>query len=436
MFYFILPYALQQGEAAFIDQNILVAGKGILSPYNSIFVDVLFFLTSAIAIFLVRAKYRKLPWIGSTMVGFFFIYVIFIWMLSFAESYNTTEVFLTGRQFMYISLSYFLWIAILQSVTREQYERFLRLMFYVTPVSALIYILNSSKIITVFDPSLVYLEVDYGAETFIRDFRTIPIWLIPVLVMSVQSVISKNLPVPSPLAIANIVILPIALLFTFTRSLLFIVLMQFAFLLLLYSFQLGGRVIRNFVVFFLFACVSVMVIHKAFPSQAGYFEERLLAVKNEGGAEQNVTIRIDYVNETRTIVNQTNPLIGAGMNRNYYSRMDSIGAWIADSTIPYFLMHTGWIGVLLLFGIVLIFFIDSFFLFLKTKDWLVGYLSSFFLALLVSSLIMGGDTLMGSVWSLVNFALYTIIKLEAWRKPAPSIRQQKSEVKANLALPS
>jgi hypothetical protein len=95
--------------------------------------------------------------------------------------------------------------------------------------------------------------------------------------------------------------------------------------------------------------------------------------------------------------------------------MGEIGAWIADSTIPYFLMHTGWIGVLLIFGIVLIFFIDSFFFFLRTKDWLVGYLSAYFLALFLSSLIMGGEALTGSTWTLINCALYSVLKFNSWK---------------------
>jgi len=62
----------------------------------------------------------------------------------------------------------------------------------------------------------------------------------------------------------------------------------------------------------------------------------------------------------------------------------------------------------------LFFFIDSFITFTKTKDWLTGYLSAYFLALLISSQIMG-ESLTGNVWTLMNFALYSVIKLNKWK---------------------
>jgi hypothetical protein len=82
-------------------------------------------------------------------------------------------------------------------------------------------------------------------------------------------------------------------------------------------------------------------------------------------------------------------------------------------------VHTGWIGVLMLFGTVFIFFVDSFLTFIKTKDWLTGYLSAYFLALLISSQIMG-EALTGNAWTLMNFALYSVIKIGRW-KPSQEI---------------
>jgi hypothetical protein len=87
----------------------------------------------------------------------------------------------------------------------------------------------------------------------------------------------------------------------------------------------------------------------------------------------------------------------------------------------------------MIFGIVFIFFVDSLFLFIKTKDWLVGYLSAFFLALFISSLIMG-ETLTGHVWTLMNFALYSVIKFNRW-EPSEEEVEEVEEVE-NVAEPS
>jgi hypothetical protein len=180
-------------------------------------------------------------------------------------------------------------------------------------------------------------------------------------------------------------------------------------------FQVYGRFVKNIIFLLSFLAISVGVMQIFFPAQSAYFQERLLSVKQEGKNEQNVDIMLIYVMEAGRIADENNPFTGAGMNRRYYTRMNAIGAWIADSTIPYFLVHTGWVGVVLIFGIVLIFFADSFFLFLKTGDWLTGYLCAFFLVVFISSLIIGGEALTGSVWVMINFALYAVIKFERWK---------------------
>ncbi len=425
VYYLILPLALQQGEAAFIDQYIVIAGKNLLSPYQTIFIDVLFFLMLAIAIWLMKARYKKVPWIGTTIIAVFLGYIIFLWLRSFLNYPNNAEVFLTGRKFMYISLSYFLWVAIFESLTREDYERFIRLMFYVTPVSTIIYILNSSKIVPLFDESLIFSEVDFGTESFLRDFRTIPLWLIPIIVLSILSLITPTIKIPRKLVIANIILLPVGLLFTFTRSYLIVVVIEVGVLLLLYGYKFSGKLVMNLILLVGFMSLTLVVIQKVFPSQTNYFSERLLSAKTEGKSEYNVNIRMEYLSEATKIVNATNPWLGEGMDRKYYQQMDSIGAWAADSTIPLFLLHTGWIGVLMIFGIVFIFFVDSLFNFFKTRDWLTGYLCAFFLATLISSTIMG-ETLLGNAWTLMNFSLYTVVKYNKW-KPSVEIEEALEE---------
>ena len=420
MYYLILILALQQGEAAFIDQHITLAGKGVLSTYASIFTDVLFFMSVGVSVFLIKVRFKGIPWAGSTLINIYLLYIIVLWVASFFNYLDAGEVFLTGRTFMYIPLSYYLWMAIYQKITREQYEQFLRMMFYVTPVSTLIYILNSAKIIHVYDETLIYEEVNFGADSFLRDFKTIPLWLIPVLVLAIQAMITPALKISRKIIILNIIILPIGVLFTFTRSTLFSVLMQTVFLFMLFGRKLSFKLVANVVIFATFIGLSLLVIQKVFPSQSSYFAERLTSAKTEGKSEQNVNVRLEYLTETIRITNDHSPFVGAGMNRKYYNRMQAVGAWIADSTIPFFLMHTGWIGVLLLFGIVLYFAAASLFTFLKTKDWLTGYLCAYFTGLFIYCLLNGGEVLNGTVWTFMNFALYSVIRANRW-KAAPAI---------------
>ena len=415
MFYLLLPYALQQGEAAFIDQSLSLGGKNILSPYANIFIDVLFFITSIFVLFLIKTRHRTISWAGTTLIWLFLGYVVLLWIVSLINYPDIEEVLLTGRQFIYISLSYFLWIGVFQAVTRDQYEQFIRLMFYVTPVSAVLYILNSAKIISLYDPALIYQEVGFGTDVFLRDFRTIPLWLIPIMVLSFLSLVTGLFRIPKAIIAVNIMVLPVALLFTFTRSLVFMVLMQTGFLFFLFFLKLDIKLIRNGMLVLAFLAVPLVIIQNIFPGQSNYFQERFLSVKQEGGEDQNVKVRFNYVAEARQVVSENSTLLGAGMNRFYYPRMNATGAWVADSTIPYFLIHTGWIGVILLFGMVFVFFIDSLIFFMRTEDWLVGYLSGYFLTLFISALIMGGEMLTGSVWTLVNFALYSVIKFNSWR---------------------
>ena len=427
IFYLILPFALQQGEAAFINQNIAIGGKNILSPYATVFKDVLFFMMFMMAVFLFKARLKTITWVGSVLIHLFLIYVLLLWISSFLSYPDTNEVFLTGRQIVYISLSYYLWVAIFQSVTREQYEAFLRLIFYVTPVSTILYILNSSGKVHLFDASLIFQEVDFGTTSFLRDFRTIPIWLIPMMVLAILSLITDTIKIRQSVIVANLLILPFGLLFTFTRSLLFIVLMQSVYLFFLFSFNISFKLVRNIAMFVVILSISFFAIKIIYPGPIGYFTERLTSAKTEGKGEQNVNVRLEYYNEATKIINNENPFIGVGMDRKHYQQMDAVGAWIADSTIPYYLVHTGWIGVFLLFGIVLFFFIDSFFLFLKTKDWLTAYLSGFFLTVFISSLIMGGEVLTGSAWTLMNFALYSVVKYDRWKEPEPETEELEEE---------
>ncbi len=420
LLYLLFPLALQQGPAAFIDQTISVAGKNLFSPNDMIFNDFLFFLLCCIAIVLIRARVPSLRGLGSKLMLGYLVYVVLIFLADYLGSGDKAVVIFTAREFIYISLNYFLWLSVFSAVERRHYESFLRLLFYITPVSGMLYILNSGNIISIFPKELIYAEVDLSVGTTIRDFATIPLFLSAIVVLSVQSMIMPIMKVPKLVILGNLVILPIALLFTFTRSIIISVVMQIVFILILQSLKKGAESIRTAIVFIILFGISLgpayLIADNIFPNQTEYFVGRFADVSKEGKDEENVNIRLAYFNKAVEITNYTSPAFGAGMNRKYYQQMNDIGAWKADSTVPFLLYHTGWIGVILMYVILLWFSAQSVMFYLRTGDWLVSFLASGFITLTISSLMTGGSSLYGSLWTFMNFAIFIVTKYGLWKR--------------------
>jgi hypothetical protein len=424
MFYLIVVFALQQGQAAFIDQSIAVAGKNIFSTYDMVFVDVLFFITTIISILFIRAKFPRTDYMGSKLVMAHLLYIVFLFIITLVSYHDKGEVILSGRQLLYISLSYFLWISIFHVVTREQYEEFLKVLFYVTPVSAVLYILNSSGKISIFDKELIYMEIEGQSGVFFRDFATIPTQLVPLFVISFLSLITPTFKLPKWLIMVNMVVLPVAVLFTFTRSILLGIGIQLVVLIVLYSYGNSKKMFRQLFTFFAIILLFVptfFVAQNFYPEAIGYFTERLTDAAVEKENDENVDIRLAYLEKVIEITKETSVFIGAGLNRQYYPQMNAIGAWTADSTIPLILYHTGWIGVVLLYAILLFFIVDSVLYFKKTNDWMVAFISSSIITSTFSSLLMGGAVFTGTVWTFMYLALYSTIRLNTWKKPKVSL---------------
>jgi hypothetical protein len=420
LFYLIVIFALQQGPAAFIDQSFTIAGKSIFFVSDQIFIDVLFFTTVFIALFFIKARLPVSSYPGSKLILLYLCYILFLFITSLATYYDSVEVFLSGRQMFYIPLSFFLWLSIFHVVTREQYEEFLRMIFYVTPVSAVLYILNSSGKITIFDSNFIYQELDGVSGNFFRDFATIPTQIVPVLVLSLLSLMVPTFKIPKWLVVVNVIILPVAVLFTFTRSILAGILIQLVVLMLLQSVTNTGKIFKQF-----FALILIIVLifiptyfiaGKFYPDAINYFSERITDAAVEKENDQNVDIRLAYLNKAIDVTNETSVITGAGLNRKYYPQLDAIGAWIADSTLPFLLYHTGWLGIALLYLILLFFIADSIRFYRRTNDWMVLFLSSGFITTTLSSLLMGGGMFTGSVWTFMNLALYSTIRLNFWKR--------------------
>lgn len=420
LFFLLFPLALQQGPGAFIDQSLSFGGKRFFSVYDTIFNDVLFIIILLISIFLLKSKFPSFRHSGTRLILGYFIYVLVLVLLNIVGAQKPEETFFTARDFLYIGLGYFLWLAVFSSVSRSAFEGFLRVLFYVTPVSAVLYIVNSSGIISLFPKEFIYSEIDFELSNFFRDFATMPFFLIMVLVLTIQSLLMPILKLPKYLILVNITILPVALLFTFTRSLVITVVLQLSLIMFLNLFRQGILGFKNVVAFvvgcLLFLAPVYLVADKVFPYQVSYLTSRFSDASTEGAKEQNVDIRLTYLNKVVEITNYTNKFVGAGMNRKYYQQMNDIGAWKADSTVPFLLYHTGWVGVVLIYIVLIYFSAHSSLYYLKTGDWFVAYLASYFITTTISSLIMGGGSLYGSIWSFMNFGLYITTRYNLWKK--------------------
>lgn len=306
LLYLIFPLALQQGSAAFINQSISLGGMKILSVHETVFNDFLFFIVFLIALFLLKVKFPKLEYGGSKLIVFYFIYLFTLFSVDFFTYKDPGQVLLTARSLLYIPLSYFLWLCIFHVVSRKEYERFLKLFFFITPISAILYILNSSNIIAIFPRELVYVEVEMDTTNSLRDFATIPLYLIPVIVMCFQALLMPIFKLPKYLLVLNLIVLPIALLFTFTRSLLIMVVMQLIIIVILNCVNKGITGFRQAgiftILFVLFAVPVYLSAQKIFPAQLEYFAGRFVNVSKEGTNEQNVDIRLSYIEDRKSVV--------------------------------------------------------------------------------------------------------------------------------------
>jgi hypothetical protein len=83
--------------------------------YDQVFTDVLFVITAGIAFVVIKAKQPRQFFTGSVLVTGYLVYIAFLFIVSLATHYDAGEVFLAGRQLLYVSLSYFLWLAIFHS---------------------------------------------------------------------------------------------------------------------------------------------------------------------------------------------------------------------------------------------------------------------------------------------------------------------------------
>jgi hypothetical protein len=231
-----------------------------------------------------------------------------------------------------------------------------------------------------------------GQVSFYRDFSTMPYFSHLLFILAFSLTVFKSKYCNRVAVSFVLVTYPFVLLYTFTRSLLAATLIECAIIIFILVIKSPGRIFRTSTIVIAVACLSIFwIVQAKFKSQLSYFTQRVESAKNEGANDENVNIRLAYHLKAYEIVNENHCLLfGGGINKKYEPEMARIGAWIADSTIPFFLIYTGLIGV------VFYYFIGFYFLF-RTIFFIRNQFNPFSLALLAlmlsslfSSLLMGG----------------------------------------------
>jgi hypothetical protein len=163
-----------------------------------------------------------------------------------------------------------------------------------------------------------------------------------------------------------------------------------------------------------------------FSNELAYYNSRIDSAKTEGVNEGNVLVRKAYLDKAYSIVSENNSFFtGAGLNKQHESKMNIIGAWAVDSTIPFLLFYTGLLGVLFFFGLRIYFT-------MRTITHIRTFFNPFSIALfatisfsVVSSLVMGGNR-WGDPFIFLPYAL--ILTIENLQRKSKIERRSKFHI--------
>jgi hypothetical protein len=390
LFYLIFPIALVSGPGAFIDpRTVLIApdvfliGKNI---YKDVIIIYLFLIVLSLRKDLFTNVLRKSPMLA---YGLFIMVLI---LITFARSGATYEAVNVMRLFTHMVLGYFFLLLIFSTASSRQFISFLNVLFVVTGILSVFYVINSAKIFPIFYQGNLYESIDIGQSSFFRDFDTIPYFSHLLFILAFSLTIFKSMDFNQKAVSFALATYPFVLLYTFTRSLLAAVLIECAVVILILGIKSPGRIFKTSTMTIAIACLLIFwIVQTKFKNELSYFTQRLESAKYEGTNEENLNVRIAYHLKAYEIVNRTHSLLlGSGLNKKYDPEMGMVGSWDVDSTIPFFLIYTGLIGV------VFYYYIGFHFLF-RTISHLKRQFNPFSVALLAlilsslfSNLLMGG----------------------------------------------
>jgi hypothetical protein len=409
LFYLIFPMALVSGPGAFIDPRTVLVGADVFLIGKNIYKDVIIIYLLFVA-FSLRKQWSANLLLKTPMLlyGLFILAVI---LLTFGVSGTNYEAINVMRLFIYMILGYFLLLLIFSTANTQQFISFFNVLFVVTGILSVFYVINSANIFPIFYQENLYREIDMGQVSFYRDFNTIPYFSHLLFILAFSLTVFKSKDFSQKAVLFSLATYPFVLLYTFTRSLLAVTLIECVLIVLILVIKSPGRIFKTSTLIIAMACLSIFwIVQTKFKNELSYYYERVESVKYEGVNEENVNVRIAYHLKAYEIVNTNHCLLfGGGINKKYEPEMARIGAWTADSTIPFFIIYTGLIGV------VFYYYIGFYFLF-RTISYIRNQFNPFSLALLAlmlsslfSSLLMGGYS-WGDPFIFLPFVLVIIIE--------------------------
>jgi len=386
----IFPIALVSGPGAFIDPRTVLIASDLFLFGKNIYKDVIIIYLLFI-VFALRKQW-SINLILKTPMLLYGLFILVLVLFTFAVSGTRYESINVMRLFIYMVLGYFLLLLIFSTANKSQFVSFINLLFVATGILSVFYVINSAKIFPIFYQENLYLEIDVGQVSFYRDFNTIPYFshLLFILAFSLTFFKSKDF---NRIAISFILVTyPFVLLYTFTRSFLATTIIECTIIILILVIKRPSRFFKTSTFLIALSCLLIFwIVSTKFARQLDYFKQRVESVKSGGTQEENVQIRVAYHLKAFEILDENHCLLlGGGINKKYEPEMARIGAWTADSTIPFFLIYTGIIGGLFYY------FVGLYFIF-RTISCLKKQFNPFSLALLAimlsslfSSLLMGG----------------------------------------------
>lgn len=411
LFFLLFPLALLQGPGAFIDTRTTILPPTIFLLGSNIFKDIIIFYLISVVFYLKKRIQIKLVFKTPMKLYFLFIIIVtLITLVTFGTAYDGVAVI---RLFLYMVLGYYLLLLLISSVSYIEFIKFFNVLFWINVVQSIFYILNSSRIIPLFDSTMIYQDLTFGSGTFLRDFMTIPLFGNLLFVYAFVSLLLDENKINKKAIIATLITFPLVLLFSFTRSMIGITIIEIVLVVFILMKYKPRKILRpSFMALLLGGTLMFFIIGNIFSQELGYLTERVQGAVKDGKNEKNVDIRIQYHEKAWELLESQNALIiGNGFNKNLESKMDDVGAWSVDSTVPYLMIFTGVIGVFFFYFVQLYFIVLS----CRKKFYQLTPLAiTLFTVLLTSfasSFIMGGNP-WGSPLFYLNYVLIVYISYQ------------------------
>jgi hypothetical protein len=347
LFFLIFPFALVSGPGAFIDPRTVILGNDIFLYGKNMYKDVIILYLIAVALYL-KTRYKFILFRKSPMLlyGFYILFLIFLTLGIYGTSYDAINQM---RLFTHMVLGFFLLLVVFSSANYKQFISFFNMLFWATGILSIFYVINSAKIFPIFYQETLYQDVEFGQDSFFRDFSTIPYFSHLLFILAFATTLLKSTLFNRKAVLFVLCTYPFVLLYTFTRSLLMATIAECLAIVILNALNNPNRIFKKSIIIISLAGLLIWgIVQAKFTNELGYYNSRIEDAKTEGANDNNVLVRIAYHQKAYEIVTRDNSLLlGAGLNKKNENEMSQIGAWAADSTLPFLLIFTGVIGIVL-----------------------------------------------------------------------------------------